>query len=307
MLAIAATLIAGTFVSEDAACLAAGALIARGDIGAPLGVGACVLGIFAGDMGLWVLGRAGARIMASKWFARRVPAKRLDEARLWLDRHGGRAILMSRFTPGARLPLYVASGLLRISPLRFAAWTLVASLLWTPVVVLAAAQAADAAGPLSPTVFTFAAAAALLAPLAARRISTRVWPWLRKRVARLSRWEFWPGWLFYSPVAAWVVVLSLRYRSLTILTACNPGIEDGGFVKLRDVSVAYTLRDQDWLSRIGFSTLDVQVVGRNLKTWTDYTGIDPESNLDGATLGRGIDYFNNPQTRSWGVNFTLTR
>jgi outer membrane receptor protein involved in Fe transport len=84
-------------------------------------------------------------------------------------------------------------------------------------------------------------------------------------------------------------------------------IEDGSFVKLRDVSVAYTLRNQDWLSRVGFSTLDVQVVGRNLKTWTDYTGIDPESNLDGATLGRGIDYFNNPQTRSWGVNFTLTR
>lgn len=84
-------------------------------------------------------------------------------------------------------------------------------------------------------------------------------------------------------------------------------IEDGGYVKLRDVSVSYSLRDQDWLSRIGFSTLDVQVIGRNLKTWTDYSGIDPESNLNGATLGRGIDYFNNPQTRSWGVNFTLTR
>ncbi|MEQ1855956.1 MAG: SusC/RagA family TonB-linked outer membrane protein [Longimicrobiales bacterium] len=84
-------------------------------------------------------------------------------------------------------------------------------------------------------------------------------------------------------------------------------IEDGGYIKLRDVSVSYTLRNQDWLSRVGFSTLDVQVIGRNLKTWTDYTGIDPESNLDGATLGRGIDYFNNPQTRSWGVNFTLTR
>lgn len=84
-------------------------------------------------------------------------------------------------------------------------------------------------------------------------------------------------------------------------------IEGSGFVKLRDVSIAYTLRDQGWLSTIGFSTMDVQVVGRNLKTWTDYTGIDPESNLNGQTLGRGIDYFNNPQTRSWGVNFTITR
>jgi hypothetical protein len=84
-------------------------------------------------------------------------------------------------------------------------------------------------------------------------------------------------------------------------------LEDASFVKLRDISVAYTFRNQDWLSRIGFSTIDLQVVGRNLKTWTDYSGIDPESNLDGATLGRGIDYFNSPQTRSWGVNFTLTR
>jgi TonB-linked SusC/RagA family outer membrane protein len=84
-------------------------------------------------------------------------------------------------------------------------------------------------------------------------------------------------------------------------------IEDGGFVKLRDISLAYTFRDQDWLNRIGFSTLDLQLVARNLKTWTDYTGIDPESNLDGQTLGRGIDYFNNPQTRSWAVNFVITR
>jgi TonB-linked SusC/RagA family outer membrane protein len=84
-------------------------------------------------------------------------------------------------------------------------------------------------------------------------------------------------------------------------------IEEADFVKLRDVSIAYTLRNQDWLSRIGFSTIDIQVVGRNLKTWTDYSGIDPESNLNGQTLGRGIDYFNNPQTRSFGVNFTITR
>jgi len=84
-------------------------------------------------------------------------------------------------------------------------------------------------------------------------------------------------------------------------------LEDSGFIKLRDVSVAYTLRNQEWLNRIGFSTLDIQLVGRNLATWTDYTGIDPETNLDGQTLGRGIDYFNNPQTRSWAVNFTITR
>ena len=84
-------------------------------------------------------------------------------------------------------------------------------------------------------------------------------------------------------------------------------IEDGGYVKLRDISVAYTIRGQDWLTRMGFTTLDVSVSGRNLKTWTDYTGIDPESNLNGQTLGQGLEYFNNPQTRSFAFNFTLAR
>jgi len=37
-------------------------------------------------------------------------------------------------------------------------------------------------------------------------------------------------WLFYAPVTLWVLVLSLRHRGLTTITASNPGIEDGGFV-----------------------------------------------------------------------------
>ncbi len=84
-------------------------------------------------------------------------------------------------------------------------------------------------------------------------------------------------------------------------------IEDAGFVKLRDISVSYTIRDQEWLERIGFSNAILTVAGRNLKTWTDYTGIDPESNLNGQTLGRGLEYFNNPQTRSFVFGLTLNR
>ncbi len=84
-------------------------------------------------------------------------------------------------------------------------------------------------------------------------------------------------------------------------------VEDAGFVKIRDVSVAYTFRDQDWLNRLGFSSLDLMLSARNVKTWTDYTGMDPERNLNGQTLGRGIDYFNNPQTRGLVVNVTLVR
>ena len=89
----------------------------------------------------------------------------------------------------------------------------------------------------------------------------------------------------------------------------EPCIEDGGFVKLREISVSYTL-DAPWVQRsIGFSSIDIRVSGRNLKTWTKYTGYDPETNLGGSISANkgagGVDYFNNPQTRSFVFSVTL--
>ncbi|MEZ4415905.1 MAG: SusC/RagA family TonB-linked outer membrane protein [Gemmatimonadota bacterium] len=84
-------------------------------------------------------------------------------------------------------------------------------------------------------------------------------------------------------------------------------VEDGGFGKLREVQVSYTFNQGEVLDRLGLSSLTLAVAGRNLWTHTNYSGIDPESNLWGQTLGRGIDYFNNPQTRSWVVNLTVNR
>jgi TonB-linked SusC/RagA family outer membrane protein len=83
-------------------------------------------------------------------------------------------------------------------------------------------------------------------------------------------------------------------------------VERAGFVKLRDVSVATTLRG-NWLRSIGFDELDVTVSGRNLVTWTDYTGLDPEANLTGQSTGRGLEYFNHPQTRTFVFTLTLRR
>ncbi len=83
-------------------------------------------------------------------------------------------------------------------------------------------------------------------------------------------------------------------------------VEDGSYVKLRELSVSYDL-NAEWLRPLGFSAAQITVAGRNLVTWTDYTGIDPESNLTGPSTGRGLDYFNNPQTRSWVIGASLTR
>ncbi|MGH7538095.1 MAG: SusC/RagA family TonB-linked outer membrane protein [Gemmatimonadales bacterium] len=77
-------------------------------------------------------------------------------------------------------------------------------------------------------------------------------------------------------------------------------MEDGGFVKLREISVGYTF-DQPWVQRtLGLASLTLRAAGRNLHTWTKYTGYDPETNLGGAIQKtRGMDYFVMPQTRSF--------
>jgi hypothetical protein len=85
-------------------------------------------------------------------------------------------------------------------------------------------------------------------------------------------------------------------------------VEDGSFVKWRELSLQYTL-DQPWIqSRFGLSSALIRVAGRNLYTWTKYKGLDPESNLGGAEfLTQGFDFFQNPQTRSFVVAVTLKR
>ena len=85
------------------------------------------------------------------------------------------------------------------------------------------------------------------------------------------------------------------------------GVEDGGYVKLREISAAYTWESARVRSLTGFTAIEFRLAGRNLSTWTDYSGVDPETNLEGSFgIGRGQDYFNNPQTRSLIFSINLT-
>ncbi|HEX2091272.1 MAG TPA: SusC/RagA family TonB-linked outer membrane protein [Longimicrobiaceae bacterium] len=83
-------------------------------------------------------------------------------------------------------------------------------------------------------------------------------------------------------------------------------VEDAGYVKLRELAVNYTV-PTTFARRMGMSGIDLRLAGRNLKTWTNYTGFDPETNLGGGTNQQGVDYYNNPQTRQWILSVSLNR
>jgi len=78
--------------------------------------------------------------------------------------------------------------------------------------------------------------------------------------------------------------------------------ESGTYVKIRELSVNYTLvRSQ--LAKIGLGRLEnvrLGIVGRNLFTFTNYSGYDPEvRGLDGDPYQFRIDWFSYPHFRTF--------
>ena len=76
--------------------------------------------------------------------------------------------------------------------------------------------------------------------------------------------------------------------------------ENGGFVKLREVNISYTLPGSlvDRAFRGTAHDVRLEVLGRNLRTWTRYSGLDPEvSNFGNQNVGRFQDVTPYPPSR----------
>ena len=76
-------------------------------------------------------------------------------------------------------------------------------------------------------------------------------------------------------------------------------ISDGSFTKLRELSLSYNFGKIK-----GFSDLSISFSGRNLISWDNYIGYDPEVNAGGqSTILRGIDFGATPipKTFSFGI------
>ncbi len=82
-------------------------------------------------------------------------------------------------------------------------------------------------------------------------------------------------------------------------------VEKTDWVRLRDITLSYTL-DSKMISNMKvLKSISVFVTGKNLFLKTPYTGVDPETSLTGATTSQGLDYFNMPGTKGYtfGLKF----
>jgi hypothetical protein len=80
-------------------------------------------------------------------------------------------------------------------------------------------------------------------------------------------------------------------------------VEKGSFMKLREVQVSYRVGQVK-----GMGDWTLGLVGRNLHTWTNYSGYDPETGTSGGQGGSGfvnqIDAFDYPTLRTY--TFTIS-
>lgn len=102
-------------------------------------------------------------------------------------------------------------------------------------------------------------------------------------VALDENWYRGPGGYFSGPTEAFVV--------------------DGSSIRLQQITLSYSLNSQKFREWSKMQSVDFSITGSNLYVWSKFKGNDPSTNLSGATQAQGIDYFNNPATKTF--NFTL--
>jgi hypothetical protein len=81
-------------------------------------------------------------------------------------------------------------------------------------------------------------------------------------------------------------------------------VEDGSFLRIRNLQVGYTL-PKKWLSRQKVESMRVYVSVNNLYTLTNYSGFDPDIGNFGGVLAAGIDYGFYPQARTIMGGFNI--
>lgn len=91
-------------------------------------------------------------------------------------------------------------------------------------------------------------------------------------------------------------------------------LEKADFVKLRDLSLSYSL-PHGWLSRTRMESASIVLTGHNLKMWTKYSGLDPEVNGYGSNVVRGsgntsqfvrVDAYSMPMLRRYTMQLNVT-
>jgi len=82
-------------------------------------------------------------------------------------------------------------------------------------------------------------------------------------------------------------------------------VEDGSFLRLKTVSLGYTL-PKSIVQRVKVSSARIYTSAQNLYTWTKYSGYDPEVSVRNSALTPGFDFSAYPRARTITLGLSAT-
>src|SRR6266849_4452046 len=244
-IALIVAIILGAFISEDGATITAATLAASSVLDFRLAFLSAFAGLWGGDLGIYALTRRiGPRIIQHRWFVGWFPKEKTRKSNP-SGSNGLLSLALSRFFPGTRLPAYVSAGLDRMPALAFAAITAASAIAWIllvfAIIQLAPSRSSSAKQQLAILSLFGLGLFALLTTW--RRWGHRIRRGLRISFDRIVKWEFWPAWLFYSPVALICLWLGLRNKGFSLPTVANLNQKNGGIVGESKIGILQTLME----------------------------------------------------------------
>jgi TonB-linked SusC/RagA family outer membrane protein len=84
----------------------------------------------------------------------------------------------------------------------------------------------------------------------------------------------------------------------------SASIYDASYIRISQINLGYDLPSRI-CRKAHFTKITLTVFANNPVLWTKYPGVDPETSLAGPANGQGLDYFNNPGTKSYGLRLNL--
>jgi hypothetical protein len=120
-----------------------------------------------------------------------------------------------------------------------------------------------------------------------------------KSTLELNRWQK-PGDITDEPRMSYDGTSGARLMSSRF-------VEDGSFLRLGEITLGYNL-PANLGARVHLNDARIYASGRNLKTWTKYTGYNPDVNSAGQTSNvvMGVDYYAYPLARTYTFGLTAS-
>lgn len=160
------------FIQEDIAVIGAvTGIISK--MGHPVGLFAAIsVGLILSDLWKYWLGRAA---ITRDWARKYSDKPAVHKAREKLDQNMFKTIFVSRFLPGARIPLYIAAGFFKIPFSKFAASIVVTALFYIGLIYFIFLGLGEIAGERLKTYLPVVALTGLILFL--------IFKWIKKRIA----------------------------------------------------------------------------------------------------------------------------